>query len=92
MDTRLLGKPSDFSGAQDARRDWSTVFGEFAAAVPRLQKLMTEAAKATTLIPVRHDPGRRRSGSVGAALLDDAHDLQGSSSEHRVSGGFADAC
>ena len=26
VDTRLLGKPSDFSGAQDAWRDWSTVF------------------------------------------------------------------
>ena len=26
MDTRLLGKPSDFPGAQDARRGWSTVF------------------------------------------------------------------
>ena len=27
VDTRLLGKPSDFSGAQDAWRDWSTVQG-----------------------------------------------------------------
>ena len=32
----------------------------------------------------RHDPGGRRTGSIGAALLDDAHDLQGRSSEHRV--------
>ena len=26
VDTRLLGKSGDFSGAQDAWRDWSTVF------------------------------------------------------------------
>ena len=40
VDTRLLGKPSDFSGAQDAWRDWSTVFkGYVCAAIPRLQKL-----------------------------------------------------
>ena len=45
VDTRLLGKPSDFSGAQDAWRDWSTVFKGYAgAAIPRLQKLMDEAA------------------------------------------------
>ena len=69
-ETRLLGKPSDFSGAQDAWRDWSAVFRRYAgAAAPRLQKLMTEAAKAATLDPQRHDPGRRRSGSVGAAPL-----------------------
>ena len=36
--------------------------------------------------PKRHDPGGRRSGCVGTALPDDAHDLQGSSSEHRVPG------
>ena len=48
VDTRLLGKPSDFSGAQDAWRDWSTVFKGFAgAAIPHLQKLMDNAAKAT---------------------------------------------
>ena len=45
VDTRLLEKPSDFSGAQDAWRDWSTVFrGYVGAAVPRLQKLMDDAA------------------------------------------------
>ena len=32
----------------------------------------------------RHEPGRRRSGSVGTTPLDDADDLQGSSSAHRV--------
>ena len=47
-DTRLLGKPSDFSGAQDACRDWSTVFkGYVGAAIARLKKLMDNAAKAT---------------------------------------------
>ena len=52
MDTRLLGKTGDFSGAQDAWRDWSTVFRGYAgAAVPRLQKLMVEAANAGTPIP-----------------------------------------
>ena len=52
METRLLGKPSDFSGAQDAWRDWSTVFREYTGiAVPRLQKLMVQAAKAGAPIP-----------------------------------------
>ena len=50
------------------------------------EKLMVEAAKAGA-DPKRHDPGGRRSGRVGTAPLDDAHDLQGLSSEHRVSGG-----
>ena len=50
MDTRLLGKPGDSSGAQDAWRDWSAVLkGHAGAAVPRLQ-LTTKAAKATTPI------------------------------------------
>ena len=52
VDTRLLRKPSDFSGAQDAWRDWSTVFKGYAgAAIPRLQKLMDDAAKAVAPIP-----------------------------------------
>ena len=52
MDTRLLGKLGDFSGAQDAWRDWRAVFPSFSgAAVPRLQKPMVEAAKAGTPIP-----------------------------------------
>ena len=52
VDTRLLGKPSDFSGAQDAWRDWSTVFKVYdGAAIPRLQKLMDKAAKATEPTP-----------------------------------------
>ena len=38
VDTGLLGKPGDFSGAQDG------------AAVPRLQKLMEDAAKAAAPI------------------------------------------
>ena len=52
VDTRLLGKPGVFSGAQEAWRDWSAVFRGYAgAAVPRLQKLMGEAAKATSPVP-----------------------------------------
>ena len=52
MDTLLLGKAGEFSGAQDAWRNWSPVFRDYAdAAVPRLQKLTVEAAKAK-----RHDP------------------------------------
>ena len=51
-DTRLLGKPSDCSRAQDAWRDWSAVFKGYAgAAIPRLQKLMDDAAKAAAPIP-----------------------------------------
>ena len=45
VDTRLLGKPRDFSGAHDACRDWNTVFKGYAgAAIPRLQKLMEAAS------------------------------------------------
>ena len=52
MDTRLLGKPSDFSGSPGAWRDWSTVFEGYAGpAIPRLQKLMDNAAKATEPTP-----------------------------------------
>ena len=47
MDMRLLGKPSDFSGAQDVWRDWSTVLKGYAGAA----KLMDDAAKATAPIP-----------------------------------------
>ena len=56
MDARVPGKLSDFSGAQDAWRDWSTVFKEYAgAAIPRLHKLMDNAAKVTEPTPERHD-------------------------------------
>ena len=48
VDTRLLGKPSDFSGAQDAWRDGFK--GYAAAAIPRLQ--MDDAAKAAA--PIRN--------------------------------------
>ena len=52
VDTRLLVKPGEFSGAQDAWRDWSAGFSVYAgAAVPRLQKLMEDAARAGTPIP-----------------------------------------
>ena len=52
VDARLLGKPSNFSGVQDAWRDWSTVFKGYAgAAIPRLQKLMDGAAKVTEPTP-----------------------------------------
>ena len=44
-------------------------------AVPRLKKLMVDAAKTGAAIPKRHDLGGRRSGSVGTAPLDHAHDL-----------------
>ena len=52
MDTRLLEKPCDFLGAQEAWRDWSIAFKVHAgAAVPRLQKLMEDAAKAAAQVP-----------------------------------------
>ena len=87
VDTRPLGMPGDFSGAREAWRDWITVFKEYAgAAVPRLQKLMDDVAKAGAPAPKCHDPGGRRSGSVGTALLDVALDLLGCSSQHRVPG------
>ena len=50
MDTRLLGKPGDFSGAQEAWRDWSTVQRVRWCSVTRLQKLMDDATKATAPI------------------------------------------
>ena len=68
VDTRLLGKPGGFSGAQDAWRDWGAVFQGYAGApVPRLQQLMVEAATAGTPIPnvtivEQDDRARRVSG------------------------------
>ena len=41
METQLLGKPGDFSGAQDAWRDWSAVFRGYAGAV-----VMTDCSNA----------------------------------------------
>ena len=74
-------------GAQGAWRDWSTVLKGYAgAAVPRLQKLMEDAAMAAAAIPNATDPGGRRSGSVGTALLGGSRGLQGCSSQHRVPG------
>ncbi len=48
VDTRLLGKPGEFSGEQSAWRDWSAVFkGYEGAAVPRLQTAMRMAGEST---------------------------------------------
>ena len=73
VDTRLLGKPSDFSGAQDAWRDWSTVFKGYAgAAIPRLQKLMGDAAKATQSTPnatILDDEDRAASAQIYWMML-----------------------
>ncbi|CAK0847540.1 unnamed protein product, partial [Prorocentrum cordatum] len=52
VDTRLLGKPRDFSGEQPAWRDWSAVFKNYSgAAVPRLTSLMQSAAQSTAPVP-----------------------------------------
>ena len=73
MDTRLLEKPSDFSGAQDAWRDWSTLFkGVAGAAMPRLQKLMDDAAKATEPTPnatILDDDDRAASAQLYLMML-----------------------
>ena len=51
VDTRLLGKPSDFQGTQEAWRDWSAVFkGYVGAVLPRLQRLMPDAQSSATAI------------------------------------------
>ena len=48
----VAGDGCDFSSAQEAWRDWSIAFKRYSgAAVPRLQKLMDDAAKAATPIP-----------------------------------------
>ena len=73
VDTRLLGKPSDFSGTQDAWRDWSTVCKRYAgAAIPRLQKQMDNAAKATELTPnatILDDDNRAASAPLDWMML-----------------------
>ena len=70
VDKRLLGMLGEFSGAQDAWRDWSTVFKGYAgAAVPRLQKLVEDLAEADTSIPNatmrEEDDRQRRHSSAG---------------------------
>ena len=83
----LARKPSDFSGAQDAWRDWSTVFNVYAgAATPRLQKLMDDAAKVAAPIPnatIMDEIDRAASTEL---CWIDAHDLQGRTAQHRVPG------
>ena len=87
VDSRPLGKPGDFSGGQDAWRDWSAVFGGYAgAAVPRLQKLMVEAAKAGTQIrnaTILDEEDQAASAQLYWMML---MICKRSSSEHRVPG------
>ena len=50
VDTRLFGKPHDFSGKIDDWRDWSVVFeGYAAAAVPGLEAGMSRAVGAKAI-------------------------------------------
>ena len=67
------GKPSAFSGAQEAWRDWSTVLTGYAgAAVPRLHKLMDDAAKAAAPIPnatILEDDDRAASAQLKWMML-----------------------
>ena len=52
INTRLLGKPHDFSGKLDDWRDWSVVFeGYAAAAVPGPEAGTTRAAEANPMVP-----------------------------------------
>ena len=47
IDTRVLGKPSDFSGEPGTWRDWSTIFRAYSSACdPRLSSLMERAERA----------------------------------------------
>ena len=51
MDTRLLGKPRDFSGKIDDWHDWSVIFeGCAAAAVPGLEAGMSRAVEASAIV------------------------------------------
>ena len=85
--TRLLGKPGDFSRAHDAWRDWSACVLRLrwrsAATTAEADGGSRESGNAD---PKRHDPGGKRWGSIGTALDDNAHDLQGSRSAHHVLG------
>ena len=87
VDTRLLGKPSDFSGTQDAWRDWSTVFKRNdGAAIPRLQKLVDDAAKAAAPIPnatIMDQNDRAASTQLYWMML---MICKGCSAQHRVPG------
>ena len=57
------------------------------AAVPRLQKLMDDAAKATAPIPNATILDDDDQAATAQLYMDDAHDLQRCSSQHRVPGG-----
>ena len=51
VDTRLLGKPHDFSGKLDDWRDWSVAFEGYAAAVvPGVEAGMTRAVEANAIV------------------------------------------
>ena len=69
VDTRLLEKRVEFSGAQEACRDCKGYAG---AALPRLQKLMEEAMKAEGPIPnatILEEDDRAASAQVYWMLL-----------------------
>ena len=50
VDTRLLGKPHDFSGKLDDWRDWSVVFEGYAAAAVPVEAGMTRAVEANAIV------------------------------------------
>ena len=58
VDTSLLGKSSEFSGAQDAWRDWSAMFKVYAGAADATSaKVDGGGCESGSADPKRHDPG-----------------------------------
>ena len=87
VDTRLLGSQATSQERKTRWRDWSTVFKVYAgAAIPRLQKLMDDAAKVAAPIPnATIMDANDRAASTQLCWID-AHDLQGRTAQHRVPG------
>ena len=69
VDTRLLGKPGEFSGAQEAWRDWECrVQGIRWRSGATIAEADGRGHESGGTDPERYDPAGRRSGSIGAAL------------------------
>ena len=61
VDTRAVGKPPVFEGADKDWSDWSFIFRSYTALLSReLENLMTQAEQATATIPVAIDDDDRQ--------------------------------
>ena len=83
VDTRLLGKPPNFDGAEAKWNDWSVVVRGYCAIThPQLGALMAHVEATEADVPLRR-PGRRQRRRVQAAVLRPPDAVPRAGAEHR---------